>query len=105
MLGYYGNRRAEEGFVCIGMTTSEAMVHPYGGAEALIGTNPLSIAVPAEPRPFVFDMATSIVPMGRILAYMHRGETLEEGWAMDAAGNPTTDPRAATEGAIAPTAG
>lgn len=105
MLGYYCNRRAEEGFVCIGMTTSEALVHPYGGAEALVGTNPLSIAVPALPRPFVFDMATSIVPMGRILTYMQRCETLEEGWAVDAQGSPTTDPEAATKGAIAPTAG
>lgn len=105
MLGYYCNRRAEEGFVCIGMTTSEALVHPYGGTEALVGTNPLSIAVPAMPRPFVFDMATSIVPMGRILTYMHRGQSLEEGWAVDAAGNPTTDPEAASKGAIAPTAG
>lgn len=105
MLGYYGNRRAEEGFVCIGMTTSEALVHPYGGVEALVGTNPLSIAVPAVPRPFLFDMATSIVPMGRILTYMQQGQPLDEGWAVDARGNPTTDPEAATTGAIAPTAG
>lgn len=105
MLGYYCNRRAEEGFVCIGMTTSEALVHPYGGSEALVGTNPIAIAVPAAPRPFVFDMATSIVPMGRVLTYMHRGQPLEEGWAVDAEGNPTTDAEAATKGAIAPTAG
>lgn len=105
MLGYYCNRQAEEGLVCIGMTTSEALVHPYGGAEALVGTNPLAIAVPASPRPFVFDMATSIVPMGRILSYMQRDQPLEEGWAVDAEGNPTIDAEAATKGAIAPTAG
>jgi LDH2 family malate/lactate/ureidoglycolate dehydrogenase len=105
MLGYYCNRRAEEGLVCIGFSTSEALVHPYGGSEALVGTNPIAIAIPGSPRPFLFDMATSIVPMGRILAYMHRGQELEEGWAVDAAGNPTTDPAAAAEGSIAPMAG
>jgi L-2-hydroxycarboxylate dehydrogenase (NAD+) len=105
MLGYYCNRRAEEGFVCIGMTTSEVLVHPYGGAEALVGTNPLAIGIPAEPRPFVFDMATSIVPMGRVLAHLHRGQPLEEGWAIDAQGQPTTDPAAAAKGSIAPMAG
>jgi L-2-hydroxycarboxylate dehydrogenase (NAD+) len=105
MLGYYCNRRAEEGFICIGLTTSEVLVHPYGGTEALLGTNPLAVGIPSVPRPFVFDMATSIVPMGRILAYMHRGQELEEGWALDAEGRPTTDPRAASKGAIAPMAG
>lgn len=105
MLGYYCDRRAAEGFICIGFTTSEVLVHPYGGAEALLGTNPLAIGIPGDPRPFVFDMATSIVPMGRILAYMHRGEELQEGWAIDADGNPTTDPAAASKGAIAPVGG
>jgi L-2-hydroxycarboxylate dehydrogenase (NAD+) len=105
MLGYYCERRAEEGLICIGLTTSEVLVHPYGGAEALVGTNPLAIGIPGLPRPFVFDMATSIVPMGRIIAYKHRGEQLEEGWALDSDGEPTIDPDAALRGSIAPVGG
>jgi LDH2 family malate/lactate/ureidoglycolate dehydrogenase len=105
MLGYYCNRRAEEGLICIGFTTSEVLVHPYGGAETLVGTNPLAVGIPCAPRPFVFDMATSVVPMGRILAYLHRGQPLEEGWAIDAEGHPTTDPAAASRGSIAPVGG
>ncbi len=105
MLGYYCERRAEEGLICIGFTISEVLVHPYGGAEALVGTNPIAIGIPALPRPFVFDMATSIVPMGRIIAYKHRGQQLEPGWAIDAEGRPTTDPDEALKGSIAPVAG
>src|SRR5690606_6144467 len=58
--------------------------------------------IPSRPGPFVFDMATSIVPMGKVLAYLARGEKVEEGWAVDAEGRPTTDPEAARWGSIAP---
>lgn len=105
MLGYYCRRRAEEGLICIGFTTSEVLVHPHGGAERLVGTNPIAIGIPTDTRPFVFDMATSIVPMGRIIDYKHRGLRLPDGWAIDAEGNPTNDPAAALEGALAPVAG
>ncbi len=105
MLGYYCEKRAEEGLVCIGFTTTEVLVHPYGGAEALVGTNPIAIGIPSIPRPFLFDMATAISAMGKIIAYKHRGETIPEGWAIDKAGNPTTDPQAALNGSLAPAAG
>jgi LDH2 family malate/lactate/ureidoglycolate dehydrogenase len=105
MAGYYCNRRAEEGLVCIGLTTSEALVHPYGGAEALVGTNPIAIGIPSMPRPFLFDMATAIGAMGKIIAYKHRGEKIPEGWAIDKEGVPTTDPDAALQGSLAPVGG
>lgn len=105
MLSYYCSRQADAGLICIAMTTSEALVHPYGGAEALIGTNPLAIGIPSVPQPFVFDMATSIIPMGKVLAYLARGESLEPGWAVDAEGRSTTDPEAARWGSIAPFGG
>jgi LDH2 family malate/lactate/ureidoglycolate dehydrogenase len=105
MLGYYSRHRAAEGLICIGFSTSEPLVHPHGGAEALIGTNPLTIGIPSAPCPFVLDMATSIVPMGKILTHLHRGVPLDEGWAIDADGEPTTDPLAASLGSIAPVGG
>jgi len=37
MVGYYAERRAQEGLICIGFTTTEVLVHPFGGAEALVG--------------------------------------------------------------------
>jgi L-2-hydroxycarboxylate dehydrogenase (NAD+) len=105
MAGYYCERRAFEGLICIGFTTSEALVHPYGGAEAMIGTNPIAIAIPCQPRPFLLDMATSTSALGRIIALKQRGERLPDGWAIDRDGNPTNDPGAALGGSLTPAGG
>src|SRR5262249_23452569 len=53
MLAWYGEYVARDGLILIGATTSEALVHPWHGKFALIGTNPLCIAVPADPEPLV----------------------------------------------------
>jgi L-2-hydroxycarboxylate dehydrogenase (NAD+) len=105
MVGYYAERRAQEGLVCIGFTTTEVLVHPFGGAEALVGTNPIAVGIPGNPRPFLLDMATSVTAMGRIIALKHRGEKIPEGWAVDNEGNPTTDPDAALHGSLSPAGG
>jgi LDH2 family malate/lactate/ureidoglycolate dehydrogenase len=104
-LAWYVRRVAAAGQICIAMTTSEAIVHPYGGRTALLGSNPIAIGVPARPRPLVFDMATSIVSMGKIHDYANRSQPLEQGWALDSQGEPTTDAAAARDGAIAPFGG
>jgi LDH2 family malate/lactate/ureidoglycolate dehydrogenase len=105
MLALYAEKVAENGQVLIALTTSEALVHPWGGRTAMIGTNPIAIGVPAKPRPYVFDMATSLVSMGQVHDYANRGQALEPGWALDADGEPTTDAAAARKGAIAPFGG
>jgi L-2-hydroxycarboxylate dehydrogenase (NAD+) len=105
MVGYYAEKRALEGLVCIAFTTTEALVHPFGGAEALVGTNPIAIGIPGDPRPFLLDMATSVSAMGRIIALKHRGEKVPEGWAVDKNGSPTTDPDAALAGSLSPAGG
>ena len=105
MVGYYAERRAQEGFVCAGFTTTEALVHPFGGADALVGTNPIALGIPGDPRPFLLDMATSVSAMGRIIALKHRGEKVPEGWAVDKDGAPTTDPDAALHGSLSPAGG
>jgi L-2-hydroxycarboxylate dehydrogenase (NAD+) len=105
MIGYYCEKRAREGLICIAMTESEALVHPHGGKKALVGTNPIAIGVPSEHAPFVFDMATSTSAIGKIYASKHRGEPIPLGWAIDAEGNPTTDPDAALKGSLTPAAG
>lgn len=105
MLAWYVERLAERGHASIALTTSEALVHPWGGRVAMVGTNPIAIGVPAEPEPFVLDLATSLVAMGRIHDHANRGEPIPPGWALDRDGNPTTDPEAAKQGAIAPFGG
>ncbi|MHA3724122.1 Ldh family oxidoreductase [Leucobacter sp. HY1910] len=105
MLALYAEQIARRGQVLIGLTTSEALVHPWGGRTAMVGTNPITIGVPAEPYPFVLDMATGLVSMGKVHDYAHRGESLPIGWALDAEGEPTTNAAAAKDGAIAPFGG
>ncbi|MGE4335596.1 MAG: Ldh family oxidoreductase [Pigmentiphaga sp.] len=105
MLGWYAERVAKEGRALIALSTSEALVHPWGGRKAMLGTNPIAVGVPAQPHPFVIDMATSLVSMGQIHDYAHRGEPMPDTWALDANGEPTNDAVAARDGAIAPFGG
>lgn len=102
MLAFYADRAARGGAILIALSTSEALVHPWGGRRAMLGTNPVAIGVPASPRPFVLDMATSLVSMGQIHDHALRREPIPPHWALDAAGNPTRDAEAARGGAIAP---
>lgn len=95
--GAYAMLAAEAGLV--GMAFSAAWdpaIVPTFGAEPRFGTNPLAFAAPAgEGAPFCFDVATSTVAIGKLrLAELH-GRPLEPGWALDASGAVTTDPKAA----------
>lgn len=102
MLGWYTEHVASKGLTAIALSTSEALVHPWGGRKAMLGTNPISIGVPTESGPFMMDTATSIVSMGEIHDRAHRGESIPPGWALDAEGLPTTDPEEAKQGSLAP---
>jgi LDH2 family malate/lactate/ureidoglycolate dehydrogenase len=105
MLAWYADHVARAGLVCLALTTSEALVHPWGARKAMIGTNPIAIGVPTSGRPFVMDTATGVISMGKVHDYAHRGLPLEAGWAVDADGVPTTDAAAAKLGAISPFGG
>ena len=104
-IAFYADYVARQGLTVIALTISEALVHPFGGRKAMIGTNPIAIGVPATPEPLVLDMATSLVSMGKVHDHANRGAPIPEGWALDADGNPTTDASAAKDGAIAPFGG
>jgi LDH2 family malate/lactate/ureidoglycolate dehydrogenase len=104
-LAYYAEHVANLGLTCIALTVSEALVHPWGGRKAMIGTNPIAIGVPADPNPMVLDMATGLVSMGKIHDHANRNAPIPLGWALDANGDPTTDAAAAKKGAIAPFGG
>lgn len=105
MLAWYMEKVALGGQIGICLTISEALVHPWGGRKAMIGTNPIAIGIPSSPRPFVMDMATSLVSMGKIHDYANRGEPIPKGWALDAHGDPTEVASEAKHGAIAPFGG
>ena len=104
--GYTAERLAREGcvaFVC--SNTPRAM--PFaGGIKPMMGTNPIAFAAPLTDRaPLVIDMALSQVARSRIVAAKKAGATIPPGWALDASGQPTTDPDAALAGALAPAGG
>lgn len=105
LLAPYVEACAAEGLIGIALTTSEALVHPWGGRVAQLGTNPIAVGVPADPEPFVLDMATGVVSMGKVLDHRNRSLPLEPGWAVDPDGKPTLDAGAAASGAIAPFGG
>ncbi len=83
----------------IGMATADSgrspkIVAPFGGREARLGTNPISIAVPSDlDAPFYLDMATSAVAAGKIALAVSRNEDIPQGWIVDAEGRHTTDPK------------
>ncbi len=105
MLSFYAEAAARMGLASIIMSTSEALVHPYGGTQAMLGTNPIAVGIPTSDEPFILDLATSTVSMGKIHHHALRGDPIPQGWAVDQEGIPTTDANAAKSGAIAPFGG
>lgn len=89
---YYGWRAVEDGMICILGCNTYAFTSPFGGADRLIGTNPIVVAFPAgEEYPMVLDISTTCVAMGKIQAFEREGKAIPAEWAKDYDGNPTTD--------------
>ncbi len=106
MLAPYVESIALRGHIAVLLTTSEALVHAWGGRGATVGTNPIGIGVPTMNEPLVLDMSTASVSMGKILDHAATGRPLPPGWAVDSLGHPTTDAVAAADGgAISPFGG
>ncbi len=103
--GYYTRRAAEQGLVGICMTNTEAIMVPTFGRQAMLGTNPIAFSMPAEPVPFTFDAATTVVPRGKLEVYAKRDGVIRDGWALDENGNPSTDANRVLGNIIAKTGG
>ena len=90
-------------YFCVGNAN---LLPPWGGTEALLSTNPISIAVPASRHPIItLDMATTNTAFGKIRLKAQRGEPMPEGWMIDREGKPLTDPKRASEGFLVPIGG
>ncbi|MGA7490256.1 MAG: Ldh family oxidoreductase [Xanthobacteraceae bacterium] len=93
-VGYFALQAANAGMAGIVMSASGPMMAYYGAKVAGVSTNPLAIAFPAANRPpFLIDMSTSTVAMGKVMGARDAGRDIPLGWGMDAAGRETTDPR------------
>ena len=100
---YYPMMALKEDMIACSFANTPALVAPFGGADALLGTNPISVAVPAGKYPgLVMDIATSVIAKGAISLALKEGRSIPEGWALDKDGAPTTDPAAANVGALLP---
>jgi LDH2 family malate/lactate/ureidoglycolate dehydrogenase len=79
---------------------------PWGGVELILGTNPISIAIPAgQEPPIALDIATTVASYGKIKLAAQKGESIPVGWMIDRRGQPLTDPTRSAEGFLLPIGG
>ena len=104
---YWAQRYSAAGLIGIVVCNASSLVPPWQGKEPRFGTNPICMSVPGGAEgPWLLDMATTTVAMGKIYKAMLNGqETIPPGWAMDAEGLPTTSVQAALSGLLAPLGG
>ena len=100
---YFAMQALAHDMIGLAVSHSDSLVAPYGAARPFFGSNPISVAIPAgDEEPVVLDMATSVAAMGKVVAAKAAGESIPLGWAIDAAGSPTTEPAEALEGSLLP---
>ncbi len=102
---YFVEMIAREGLVAIHTASGGGSVAPLGGIKPILGTNPIAVAIPTDEGPLILDMGTSAFMGTELQLRVRRNEALPEGVAIDRDGRPTTDPAAATAGALLPFAG
>ena len=101
--GYHVERLAEQGLVALLFANTPAAMAPWGGQRPVFGTNPIAFAAPRPAAPpIVVDLSVSKVARGNLVAAKQKGERIPEGWALDAQGQPTTDPDAGLKGTMVP---
>jgi len=90
---FYTQMAARENMIGICTSNGPVAVAPIGGKIPFLGTNPLSISIPAEKYPpLILDMATSVVARGKITLAKKKGDSIPLGWGVDKNGKPTTNP-------------
>lgn len=102
--GVVVEKLADEGLVAMLFANTPAAMAPWGGNQALFGTNPIAFAAPCgdEGEAIVVDVSLSKVARGKIMAARQKGEAIPEGWALGPNGEPVTDPDLALQGTMVP---
>jgi (2R)-3-sulfolactate dehydrogenase (NADP+) len=96
---------ASAGMVGLGLANSPAAMPAAGGKHAIFGTNPVAAAFARRASagdPLLIDLSLSEAARGKVMLAAQQGKPIPEGWALDARGQPTTDPNAALEGSMLP---
>ncbi len=89
--GYYTKMACDAGFIGISTTNSAAIAVHTNSRQAILGSNPIAFAMPADPYPFWFDAATTVVPRGKIEVYNKESKPIPEGWAIGSNGKVCSD--------------
>ena len=95
--GSYASMASKVDLIGLAMTdVLQPALVPTNGLTAKLGTNPIAFSAPAEVnRPFLLDMATTIVPVGKIAMAWRRGRSIPKGWAIDKRGRNLKNPNKA----------
>jgi uncharacterized oxidoreductase len=94
-LGEYAEAATREQMAFFGTVNSHGSgrrVAPPGGTEGRISTNPICLGVPTSSEPIILDFGTSVAAEGKVRVHFQKGEPTPEGWLLDHAGKPTTNP-------------
>jgi LDH2 family malate/lactate/ureidoglycolate dehydrogenase len=103
---FFAMRALQKQMIGVALTNASPGIAPFRAKAALVGTNPIAIAIPAaREKPVVLDMASSVVARGKIRLAQLAGKRIPLDWALDANGKPTDDPTAALKGTMAAIAG
>ena len=96
-LGEYVEAAVEKQMIAVMLCNNHGggeTLSPFGGVDARMSPNPIAVGIPSGTEvPIIVDMTTSVVAEGKIRVKLNRGETLPEGWALDASGQATVDPK------------
>ena len=102
-MDYYPLPAAENNMVGLAGTNAMPTMAPWGGADKIVGLNPLSVALPGDTvPPVVMDFALGATAHGKVRVFAQKREPIPEGWAFEVQGRPTTDAEAALYGLIQP---
>ena len=106
-LGFHTGYLARAGLLALGATNAVPNLAPVGGKTPIIGTNPISYAVPAPGGKisFLVDQSATQVAWTAVKRAADAGQPIPLGWALDTEGNPTTDAQAGLAGSMAPAGG
>jgi (2R)-3-sulfolactate dehydrogenase (NADP+) len=103
---YHLDAMGAQGLVGVALSNSPAAMPAAGGARPLFGTNPIAAVFPRrDDAPLSIDLSLSEVARGKLMVAAKEGRPIPLGWALDAAGQPTTDPQAGLDGSMLPMGG
>jgi LDH2 family malate/lactate/ureidoglycolate dehydrogenase len=101
MAASYALPAVNAGLMAMVFSNASQAMPPWGSRQMLLGTNPFCMAAPAgKHRPIILDMSPAVAARGKIRKAERRGDKIPLGYALDADGKPTTDPKAALAGGV-----